>query len=275
MYSNKNNLNKIAKEIRLTIFETIVNAGKGHIGGAFSCTDILTALYFGKVLNINPKKPKAKNRDYFIFSKGHASIALYATLGLAGFFDLAELKKFNKGGGKIAEHPDKRIPGIEIVSGSLGHGLSIGAGISLANKIDKKSGFQYVLLGDGECYEGSIWEAAMFASHYNLNNLIAIVDRNKLTVLDKTEKIIKLEPFKKKWLSFGGNVVEIDGHDIKKICSRIMNTKKRKNLKKPTVIIANTIKGKGVSFMENQIKWHHGVPNKKDFETAKYELSND
>ena len=112
MYSNKNNLNKIAKEIRLTIFETIVNAGKGHIGGAFSCTDILTALYFGKVLNINPKKPKAKNRDYFIFSKGHASIALYATLGLAGFFDLAELKKFNKGGGKIAEHQDKRIPGI-------------------------------------------------------------------------------------------------------------------------------------------------------------------
>ncbi len=275
MHLNKKKLNSIAKQIRLIIFETIINAGKGHIGGAFSCTDILTALYFGKILKINPKKPNDPDRDIFIFSKGHASIALYATLGLAGFFDLKELKKFNKGGGKIAEHPDKRIPGIEIVSGSLGHGLSIGAGMSLANKIDKKKGFHFVLLGDGECYEGSVWEAAMFASHHRLDNLVAIIDRNNLTVLNKTEKIIKLEPFSKKWVSFGWNVIEIDGHDISKICSTISKIKKNNNKNnKPTVLIANTIKGKGVSFMENQIKWHHGVPTKKDFEIAKKELTN-
>lgn len=272
MFSRNNRLNIRAKKIRLKIFETIIQAGKGHIGGAFSCVDILVALYFGKILKYNIKKPKDINRDIFIFSKGHASIALYATLSEVKFFNQKELKKFNMGGGRIAEHPDKRLPGVEIVSGSLGHGLSIGAGISLANKINNNKSFNYVLLGDGECYEGSIWEAAMFANHNNLNNLVAIVDRNKLTVLNKTENIIKLEPFADKWRSFGWNVIIVDGHNIDSLCNKLKKIKNKNKNKKPTVLIANTIKGKGASFMENQIKWHHGVPSKENFIQFKKEL---
>jgi transketolase len=275
MFLKKNPLKIIANKIRLKIFETIIECGKGHIGGAFSCVDILVALYFGKILKFNPKKPLEKNRDIFIFSKGHASIALYITLSEAKFFSNEELKKFNIGGGKIAEHPDKRIPGIEVVSGSLGHGLSIGAGMSLANKIDNNKSFIFVLLGDGECYEGSIWEAAMFAHHHNLSNLVAIVDRNKLTVLNKTESIIKLEPFADKWRSFGWNVVLVDGHNIKQICDKLKKIKKKNKNKKPTVLIADTIKGKGASFMENQIHWHHGVPTTENYIQFKKELINE
>jgi len=265
-------LNTIAKKIRKKVFETIAYAGKGHIGGAMSCIDILVALYFGNNLKINPKKPKLDNRDRFIFSKGHASIALYVVLSELGFFSKKELNKFNKPGGKIAEHPDTRLPGIEIVSGSLGHGLGIGSGIAFAKKIDKKNNINvFVLLGDGECYEGSIWEAAMFANHHHLDNLIAIVDRNRLTVLDFTENIIKLNPFKKKWASFGWNVIEVDGHNIQKISDKIKYAKQLKN-KRPTVIIANTIKGKGISYMENKIKWHHGVPSKDLLKNLNEEL---
>lgn len=274
MYSKKKNryLEKKSKEIRFEIFKTILNAKKGHIGGAFSCVDILVSLYYGKIINFNPKKPNDKNRDIFIFSKGHASIALYVLLSKLGYFSSLELKKFNRGGGKIAEHPDTRLPGIENVSGSLGHGLNLAAGISLANKINKKKQFTFVLLGDGECHEGTIWEAAMFASHYKLDNLIAIIDRNKLAVLDKTENIIKLEPFASKWRSFGWNVVKLNGHDIKTICNNLLRLKKSKKSTKPTVIIANTIKGKGIKEMENKIQWHHGVPSNKLFEMAKKEL---
>ncbi|MDA7480781.1 transketolase [Candidatus Pelagibacter ubique] len=275
MSLKKNSLKIIAKKIRLKIFETIIQAGKGHIGGAFSCVDILVALYFGKILKHNIKKPKDINRDTFIFSKGHASIALYVTLSEAKFFDQKELKKFNMGGGKVAEHPDRRLPGVEVVSGSLGHGLSISAGISLANKIDNNKSFNYVLLGDGECYEGSIWEAAMFANHHNLNNLVAIVDRNNLTVLNKTENIIKLEPFADKWRAFGWNVIIVDGHNIDSLCSKLKRIKNDNKNKKPTVLIANTIKGKGASFMENQIKWHHGVPSKENFIQFKKELNHE
>lgn len=271
MSLKKNSFKIIAKKIRLKIFETIIQAGKGHIGGAFSCVDILVALYFGKILKFNIKKLKDINRDTFIFSKGHASIALYVTLAEAKFFDQKELKKFNMGGGKIAEHPDRRLPGVEVVSGSLGHGLSISAGMSLANKINNNKSFNYVLLGDGECYEGSIWEAAMFANHYNLNNLVAIVDRNNLTVLNKTENIIKLEPFADKWRSFGWNVIIVDGHNIDRLCGKLKKIKNNNKNKKPTVLIANTIKGKGASFMENQIKWHHGVPSKENLMQFKKE----
>ena len=257
-----------SNEIRYEIFKIIFNAKKGHIGGAFSCVDILVTLYFGKLLKFNPKNPKKKDRDIFIFSKGHASIALYVLLSKLGFFSSKMLDGFNKAGGKIAEHQDQRLPGIETVSGSLGHGLNIGAGISLANKIDKKNNFTFVLLGDGECYEGTIWEAAMFASHFNLKKLIAIVDRNKLTVLNKTEKIIKLEPFSKKWESFGWNVEKVNGHNLEAIYKKILKIKKNK-INKPTVLIANTVKGKGIKEMENKIQWHHGVPTKNMFEAAK------
>ncbi len=261
--NNLKNLDLIAKKIRRIISETIVNAGKGHIGGALSCVDILVALYYGKLLNINSKNPKSDKRDRFIFSKGHASIALYVVLSELGFFSKKELKKFNKANSKIAEHPDTRLPGIEIISGSLGHGLGIGSGIAFSKKIDKKKSTNvFVLMGDGECYEGSVWEAAMFANHHNLDNLIAIVDRNNLTVLDFTEKIIKLNPFKEKWLSFGWNVLEADGHNMKEVYKKIDYLKKLRN-GKPCILIANTLKGKGISFMENKIKWHHGVPSKE------------
>ena len=267
------NLNLFSKKIRRIISETIVNAGKGHIGGALSCVDILVALYFGKLLNINSKNPKSDKRDRFIFSKGHASIALYVVLSELGFFSTKELKNFNKAASKIAEHPDTRLPGIEIISGSLGHGLGIGSGIAFAKKIDKKKNTNiFVLMGDGECYEGSVWEAAMFANHHNLDNLIAIVDRNNLTVLDFTEKIIKLNPFKEKWLSFGWNVLEVDGHNIQEVHKKINYLKKLRN-GKPNILIANTIKGKGISFMENKIKWHHGVPSKELLKKMRSDLS--
>jgi len=273
MFLNKkiNYLKKKSVEIRYEILKTIFDAKKGHIGGALSCVDILITLYFGKILNFNPKLPKKKDRDIFLFSKGHASISLYVILSKLGFFSKNKLKEFNKAAGKIAEHPDQRLPGIEAVSGSLGHGLNIGAGISLANKIDKKNIFTFVLLGDGECYEGTVWEAAMFASHFKLGNLVAIIDRNNLTVLNKTEKIIKLEPFKDKWKSFGWNVITVDGHNYYQLYQKISKIKKAK-LSKPTVFIANTVKGKGIREMENQIAWHHGVPSKTMFENAKKEL---
>lgn len=271
--NNKKNLNPIAKKMRRIIAETIINAGKGHIGGALSCIDILVALYFGKLLKITPKTSNSDNRDRFLFSKGHASISLYAILSELNFFSKKELKKFNKANSKIAEHPDTRLPGIEVVSGSLGHGLGIGSGIAFAKKIDKKSNVNiFVLLGDGECYEGSVWEAAMFANHYKLDNLIAIVDRNNLTVLDYTENIIKLNPFKEKWLSFGWNVVEVDGHNINMLINKINYFKKLRN-GKPCILIANTLKGKGISFMENKIKWHHGLPSKEEIKKIKYELN--
>ena len=266
-------LNLIAKKMRRIVSTTIIGAGKGHIGGALSCMDILVALYFGKVLNINPKNSNLDSRDRFLFSKGHASISLYAILSELGFFSKKELKKFNKANGKIAEHPDTRLPGIEVVSGSLGHGLGIGSGIAFAKKIDGKNDTNVVVfMGDGECYEGSVWEAAMFANHHNLDNLIAIIDRNNLTVLDFTENIIKLNPFKEKWLSFGWNVLEADGHNIKELQKKINYFKKLRN-GKPCILIANTLKGKGISFMENEIKWHHGLPSKEEIKKLKYDLS--
>jgi len=260
-----------SKEIRRRIVETIVHAGKGHIGGALSSVDLLVTLYYGDILRFDPKKPDWEKRDRFIFSKGHAGIALYVVLSDLGFFSKEELKNFNQGGSFLAEHPDPSCPGIEVVSGSLGHGLNICAGMALAAKLDKKDYASIALLGDGECYEGTVWEAAMFASHHGLNNLIAIIDRNQLAILDKTENITRLEPFAEKWISFGWEVKEIDGHEIKDIEQSLVGFRSR-NSNKPLVIIANTIKGKGISFMENQVKWHHGVPNREHLETALKEL---
>ena len=259
------------RQVRLEILETIVHVGKGHIGGALSSVDILVALYYGDILRFDPKKPNWEERDRFIFSKGHAGIALYVILADLGFFSKQQLKTFNKGGSFLAEHPDPRVPGIEVVSGSLGHGLNICAGMALAAKLDNNDNAFVALLGDGECYEGTVWEGAMFASHHRLNNLIAIVDRNQLTVLDKTENITRLEPFSEKWVSFGWDVTEIDGHDIKSILKAFDGFRQRKS-KKPLLILANTTKGKGISFMENQVNCHHGVPNLEHLEKARKEL---
>jgi transketolase len=246
-------LEQKSKHFRLKILDTIYNAGKGHIGGAYSCIDILTVLYYGGLLDINKNNFEHENRNRFLLSKGHAAIAQYVILEDLGLFDTEELLKMNNGG-ILGEHPDHNIPGVEFDSGSLGHGLSIASGMAYAAKLDNKDYKTYVVLGDGECYEGTIWEAAQLSSHLGLDNLIAIVDRNNLCIHGDTEKINKLNPFGAKWKAFGWNVVEVNGHDHSDLLRALTNTRSSK----PTVIIANTIKGKGVSFMENNHKWHHG-----------------
>jgi transketolase len=259
-----------AAATRLKILETIAAAEKGHIGGALSCTDILVALYHGGILKVRPTDEDWSARDRFILSKGHVGSALYVVLADLGFFDAAELTRLNRGG-ILGEHPDRGIPGVEIDSGSLGHGLGIGTGIALAAKLDGKSYRTVVLLGDGECYEGSVWEAAMFAAHQRLDNLVAIVDRNGQVVNDYTESINRLAPMRSKWEAFGWDVREIDGHSFGELHDALGDLHTRR-AEKPLVVIANTIKGKGVSFMERQLAWHHGGINGAKLESARNEI---
>jgi len=265
-------LHRKARQLRLRILEAIAKAGKGHIGGAYSCLDILVALYHGKVLNVDPRNPKWPERDRFILSKGHSGIALYAVLSDLGFFDVAAMNTVCQDGSSLGEHPDHRIPGVEIDTGSLGHGLNIGAGMALNAKMDGLPYFTFVLLGDGECYEGTVWEALLFAAHHQLNNLVAIIDRNRQITLDFTEDCIRLEPLEKKICDFGWDVVMVDGHSYEKL-NAVLKASRQPESRKPLAIIANTIKGKGVSFMERQLKWHHGMPNAQEIEIARKELS--
>ncbi|ACI21590.1 MULTISPECIES: transketolase [Thermodesulfovibrio] len=261
-------LEQIARNIRREIVIMHARANASHIGSALSIVDILTILYF-KVMNIDPKNPNFKNRDKFILSKGHASSALYATLAERGFFAKALLESFYMDHGQLPGHLDKEsVPGIEVSSGSLGHGLSIGVGFSIANKIDNLDSHVYVLCGDGELNEGSVWEAIMFASHKKLNNLTLIVDYNKLQAFGKTNEVVNLEPLKDKFLAFNWYAIEINGHDFKEIEKALLI-----KLDKPKAIIAHTIKGKGVSFMENKLEWHYKSPNKEQLQQALYELN--
>ena len=253
--------------LRLKILETINKAGKGHIGGAFSCIDIMTILYYGDLLKINKKNYLNKTRNRFLLSKGHAGIAQYVILEDLGLISEKDLLSLNNCG-ILGEHPDHNIPGIEFDTGSLGHGLGVAAGMAYGAKLNRRSSKIYTILGDGECYEGTIWEAALLASHLKLNNLIAIVDRNGLCIHGTTEKVNSLNPFADKWRAFGWNVVEIDGHDHEEVLKTLSNLKS----KKPTVLIAETVKGKGVSFMENQLSWHHGGIGDKEYKLACEEL---
>lgn len=265
-------LGRKARQLRLRILEAIVKAGKGHIGGAYSCLDILVALYHGRILNINPQNPKMPERDRFILSKGHSGIALYAVLSDLGFFDVAAMNTVCRDGSYLGEHPDHRIPGVEIETGSLGHGLNIGAGLALNAKMDGRHYFTFVLLGDGECYEGTVWEAFLFAAHHRLNNLVAIIDRNRQITLDFTEDCIRLDPLDKKIRDFGWDVAAVNGHSYEELAA-VLNEARRRKSNKPFAIVADTVKGKGVSFMERQLKWHHGMPNAKEVEIARKELS--
>ena len=259
-----------AAAIRLKIVETIAAADKGHVGGALSCTDLLVALYHGGTLRFDSRDPSWQDRDRFILSKGHVGAALYVVLADLGYFDPAELGRLNRGG-ILGEHPDRGIPGVEIDSGSLGHGLGIGAGMALAAKLDGKAYRTVVLLGDGECYEGSVWEAAMFAAHHRLDNLVAIVDRNGQCVNDFTESINRLAPLGSKWEAFGWEVREIDGHSFEELQAALGDLHTRTS-ERPLAVIANTIKGKGVSFMEGQLAWHHGGISGATLEQARNEL---
>jgi transketolase len=261
-------LEKKSTALRIAVLEMIAAAKKGHIGGAYSCIDILTALYYGEILRFDRSCPSWPLRDRFILSKGHSGTALFAVLADLGFFDAAELTQYCCNGGKLGGHPDRNIPGIEADTGSLGHGLGIGAGMALAAKMDKADWRVFVLVGDGECNEGSVWEALVFASRHQLSNLILIIDRNHQCVLDFTEECAPLDPLADRLAAFNWEVEEIDGHSFKELLSVL----KRERSTRPLAIIANTIKGKGVSFMEKVLKWHHSVPNAEEAAIARAEL---
>jgi len=256
-----------SQEFRIKILNTIKNAGKGHIGGAYSCIDILTVLYYCDILKIDKNNFLDHDRNRFLLSKGHAAISQYVVLHDLGLITDQDLDQLNNGG-ILGEHPDHKIPGVEFDSGSLGHGLGVASGFALAAKLDKLDYRVFVVLGDGECHEGTIWEAAMLAAHLKLNNLVAIVDRNSLCIHGNTEDINALGPFADKWRSFGWNVKEIDGHDHQQIFDSLQED----GCDEPTVIIANTVKGKGVSFMENNHKWHHGGIDEDTHKKALKEL---
>ena len=244
-----------AHQLRLKMVYMCAQNG-GHIASALSCIDIIVALYYGGVLKFDPQNPAWDDRDRFILSKGHGEIALYAILADCGFFPEEWLEtRYRKGDCFLGGHPDKHIPGVEATTGSLGHGLSIAAGISLASKMDARSHLQFVLLGDAECAEGSIWEAAIFASKHTLDNLIAIVDRNHLGAMDFTENFTALEPFADKWKAYGWEVSAVNGHDLQQL-HEVFHYGRTRCDNRPLVIIAQTTKGKGVSFIENDPTWH-------------------
>ena len=232
-------------------------AGGGHIGGALSMMDVVVALYY-HVLRIDPKNPRWEERDRFVLSKGHGGIGLCPVLADLGFFPEEELSTFNQLDSPFGIHPDMhKIPGIEMSTGSLGHGLSVCVGIGLAHKLDKAKWRIFCLMGDGECDEGSVWEGAMAAAHYKLGCITAIVDRNMLSIDGPTERVMALEPLAQKWRAFGGNPIEIDGHNMREILDTFENLPPVTS-DNPTVVIAKTVKGKGVSFMENEPAWHYG-----------------
>ncbi len=259
-------LENIAKQIRLDIIEEVYSAKSGHPGGALSAADILAVLYFHE-MNINEKKPNMENRDRFVLSKGHASAALYATLANRGFFSRDILKTFRNINSNLQGHPDKnKVPGVDMTTGSLGQGLSAANGMAIAGKLNKQDYRVYCMLGDGEIEEGQVWEAAMAAAHYKLDNLCVIVDNNNLQIDGEISKVMSSYPIDDKFASFGFEVMNIDGHDIDEI---IKAFEVARNIKgKPTAIIAKTIKGKGVDFMENQAGWHGKAPNEDEYNRA-------
>lgn len=262
-------IQEIAKDMRRQIYRIAHFAGGGHMGAAFSMTDIISVLYFGNVLKYDAQNPNWEDRDKFILSKGHACYALYAALAKAGYFPESELKTVGKTGSKFGGHPKiNEIPGVEASTGALGHGLSFAIGIAYANKADKKNSHVYVVLGDGECQEGSIWEGALSAPTLELDNMTVIVDHNKLQAMDNLENIVHMKPFSDKWKAFGWNVIEIDGHNYDEIREALLTRGKGK----PMLIIANTIKGKGVSFMENTPIWHYRMPNEQELPILMQEL---
>lgn len=269
--TNVEALKKIAIQVRKDIIEEVYSAKSGHPGGALSCADILTVLYFNQ-MNIDEKKPEDPNRDRLILSKGHASPALYAVLAEKGYFPKEELKNFRKIGSKLQGHPDmKNIPGVDMTTGSLGQGLSAGVGMALASKMDKAGCKIYCILGDGEIEEGQVWEALTAASKNKLDNLCVILDNNNLQIDGEIEKVGGMSNITEKLLSFGFNVVNINGHNIDEIIDAITTAKQTKG--KPTAIIAKTVKGKGISFMENNASWHGKAPNEEEYNLAIEELN--
>lgn len=264
-----NELKRRSVQYRKAILMMIRQANAGHIGGCLSCTDILNVLY-NHVMDISPDNYGQDNRDHFIHSKGHSVEALYAVLADKGFFPRAELETLRKFGSPLIGHPTRNVPGVEHNTGALGHGLSVGVGLALAAKRDGHSNRVFVLVGDGELAEGSCWEALMAASHYRLDNLVVIVDRNMLQITGSTEEVMALEPLMAKFTSFGCAVRMCDGHDIETLVRTFAALPFAQG--KPSVVLARTVKGKGVSFMENCADWHHRVPTDDELRVALAEL---
>ena len=268
--NNIEELKNIAKIIRKDIIEEVYSANSGHPGGALSIADIITALYFNE-MNIDPKNPKDENRDRLVLSKGHASAALYAALAEKGYFPKEDLKTFRNINSYLQGHPDmKHIPGVDMSTGSLGQGLSAANGMAMMFKLDKNPARVYCICGDGEIEEGQIWEAAMSSSKYKLDNLCLIIDNNNLQIDGTIEEVMSSYPIDEKFKSFGFNVITINGHDFSQILQAFEEAKNCKD--KPTAIIAKTIKGKGITFMENQVGWHGKAPSQQEYEQAIKEL---
>ena len=268
--STKKQLQKTACEIRLGIIEAVHSAKSGHPGGSLSIADLLTYLYFVE-MKIDPKNPKDAKRDRLVLSKGHCSPGLYSALANRGYFPVEELNTFRHIGSRLQGHPDmKGIPGVDMSSGSLGQGISAACGMALGAKVNGDDYRVYTILGDGECEEGQVWEAAMFAGHKKLDNLCAIVDYNGLQIDGKLDEVCSPEPFDKKFEAFGWNVIVIDAHDFDKYEEAFESAKQCKG--KPTVIIQKSVKGKGVSYMENSVAWHGAAPNDEQYEVAINEL---
>lgn len=267
---NNQELQKHATEIRKSIIRMVTEAKSGHPGGSLSGTDLLTVLYFD-VMDINQDNVKSTNRDRFVLSKGHASPLLYSVLAEKGLLDKSLLSTFRQLGSPLQGHPNMHyVAGVDMSTGSLGQGLSAAVGMALANKLDKNEHRVYALMGDGECQEGQIWEAAMAAAHYKLDNLCAVLDFNGLQIDGKITDVMNPTPYDKKFEAFGWNVIEIDGHNIEEIKQAYQQAKEYKG--KPTLILAHTVKGKGVSFMENLASWHGTAPNAEQCEAALKEL---
>ncbi|MBR2103425.1 MAG: transketolase [Prevotella sp.] len=259
-----------AEKNRRRLVEIVYKAKAGHIGGDLSCLNVITALYFNIMQGLDPKEPKAPGRDRFILSKGHCVEALYVTLEAKGFLKTETLDTLGQCGSILAGHPTIEVPGIEVNSGALGHGLSIGVGMAIAAKMDKQNWHTFVLMGDGEQGEGSIYEAAMAANKYQLDNLVAIIDRNHLQISGNTEDVMPLENMRQRWTAFGWDVKEMNGDNMSEILKTFQSIDY--NNRRPHLIISNTTKGRGISFMENQPQWHHGVLNEEQYHAALKEL---
>jgi transketolase len=267
---NIEELKKVAQTVRKDIIMMLTESGSGHPGGSLSSVEIVTTLYFNE-MNINPEKARDLDRDRFVLSKGHAAPVLYSVLSRRGYFDVAELKKLRKLGSILQGHPNmNEVPGVDMSTGSLGQGISAAVGMALSGKIDKKGYRVYSLLGDGELEEGQVWEASMAAAQYKLDNLTAFVDYNGLQIDGPCKDVMSAEPITDKFIAFGWNVLEVDGHSFEELINAIEEAKNVKG--KPTMIVCKTIKGKGVSFMENQVGWHGSAPNMEQCEQALKEI---
>jgi transketolase len=266
---NKSELEALARRVRLRVLEMVHRAGSGHIGSNFSIAELLAVLY-GEVLKIDPARPGWEERDRFLLSKGHAAAALYAVLADRGFFPIEWLESFCANGSRLPGHVTASVPGVELSTGSLGHGLGVATGMALAGKRGGESYRVFALLSDGECDEGSNWEAALFAPHHRLDNLTVIIDYNKIQSLGAVKEVIDLEPLAAKWRAFGWAVRAIDGHDLAEVRLALRSLPLQQN--KPSCIVAHTVKGKGVSFMENQLLWHYRTPRGAEYDAARAEL---